>query len=95
MSNRVGTPKLMNAQQVLEREFLEIRAKLLELAASFDRLDRGEGDIIQDVRLGCIREGLEVLAGAGPGRAEAIQMIFSREYHPSWREEHGVSRRSG
>ncbi len=35
-------PTAMPAAEVLDREFLEIRAKILEIAASLDRLDRGE-----------------------------------------------------
>ena len=30
----------MNSEQILDREFLEIRAKILEVAAALDRLDR-------------------------------------------------------
>jgi hypothetical protein len=33
-------PIPLDATEVLNREFLEIRAKLLEIAAALDRLDR-------------------------------------------------------
>ena len=35
----------LSAPEVLSREFLEIRAKILEIAAAFDRLERAAGDV--------------------------------------------------
>ena len=83
-------PTPLPAPAVLDREFLEIRAKLLELAASFDRLDRGAGDVSADRRMDLIRRGLEILQSGETGRAEAIQLLFSREYAEDWRRTFGV-----
>ncbi len=80
----------MTADAVLDREFLEMRAKILELAASFDRLDRGEGGINDDRRMELIREALKLLEDPNAGRAEKIQLLFSREYSGSWRNEFGI-----
>ena len=77
----------MPAAAVLDREFLEIRAKLLEVAASFDRIDRGDGSVEGDPRMALYREALEVLLADEPERAERIQMIFSRQYEDNWRTE--------
>jgi hypothetical protein len=84
------TVTTMSAPAVLNREFLEIRAKLLELAASFDRLDRGDGSVADDPRMSRIRRALEVLQGDAPDRAEQIQLIFSREYDDDWRRQFGL-----
>ena len=78
------------APEVLNREFLEIRAKILELAAALDRLDRAEGDVGADLRMERIRRGLAVLADAGAGRAEKVQMIFSLAYQEGWQRESGT-----
>jgi hypothetical protein len=75
----------MSAKDILDREFLEIRAKILELAASFDRLDRADGSVARDPRMEKIARGIAVLQGADPCRAEHLQMIFSRDYDPDWR----------
>lgn len=80
----------MTAQQVLNREFLEIRAKILELAASFDRLDRCDGTVADDPRLSRIREALHALERLDRGRAEQVQMIFSQPYEENWPEKLGV-----
>ena len=76
----------MKAPDVLDREYLEIRAKILELAASFDRLGRGEGAIHGDPRLQQISEALDVLRAEMEDRAEQIQLIFSRPYDDEWQD---------
>lgn len=86
----MSNPAPMPSADVLDREFLEIRAKILELAASFDRLDRGDGSVRQDSRMKLIEAGLQALQQPGPDRAENIQMIFSREYDEKWRRDYGV-----
>lgn len=79
----------MNSNQIFSREFLEIRAKILEIAASLDRIERAEGEC-DDPRMKKIQEGLEILTGPDPDRAVAVQLLFSREYEESWRSEYGV-----
>ncbi len=80
----------MPAPAVLDREYLEIRAKILELAASLDRLDRGAGDVSDDPRMALIRRGFELLRDSDGQRAEQIQHLFSLEYDPQWRTEFGI-----
>ncbi|HEX7377077.1 MAG TPA: hypothetical protein VF278_08190 [Pirellulales bacterium] len=79
-------PIPLTAPQVLDREFLELRAKLLELAAGLDRIDRAAGDVEADPRLGKIEQALEVLGSDEPGRAEQVQMIFSLPFDQRWRD---------
>lgn len=87
MKSGGSSPQPLSAAHVLDREFLELRAKLLELAASLDRIERGAGSVAQDPRLEAFRQGLDVLVKGEPARAEAIQMIFSRPYQSKWQEE--------
>lgn len=77
----------MTASQVLDREYLEIRAKILELAASFDRLDRAEGVVANDPRLSLMREAIDVLQSDAEDRAEQIQLIFSLHYDDEWQKK--------
>ncbi len=76
------------AAEVFEREFLVLRGRLLEVAATLDRLDRAGGPPPQDPRTDQLRRSLEVLASAGPrtDRAEQVQLIFSLPYDPQWRK---------
>jgi hypothetical protein len=62
----------------LDREFLGIRCRLIELAASLDRIDRAGGPTADDPRMAQIRRSLEVLAAQAPDRAEQVQMVFSK-----------------
>ena len=84
-------PTPMPAAGVLDREFLEIRAKLLQVAASFDRIDRGAGSVEGDPRLALFREAMEMLLSERPNRAEEMQLIFSRQYDDSWQANLGVA----
>jgi hypothetical protein len=74
---------------VLEQEFLPLRAKILELAAGLDRLDRAVGDMPNDGRRERLARAIELLLKNDPNRAEQIQ-ILCREYDAAWRNKFGV-----
>ena len=86
-------PPLLSAPEVLNREFLEIRCKILELAAAFDRLERADGSVDEDPRLARLREALTAVLDQSSERAEQVQMIFSREYEENWQEKFKVGPR--
>lgn len=81
----VGSP--MSAQQVLEREFLEMRARVLKLAASLDRLDRSPAPAADAGQLQLIRDGIQILLSDGSDRAQRVQLLFSRPYSAQWPSE--------
>jgi hypothetical protein len=83
-------PPLLSAPEVLNREFLEIRCKILELAAAFDRLERADGSVDEDPRTARLREALTTLLEQSNDRAEQVQMIFSREYDDEWQAKFKV-----
>jgi hypothetical protein len=76
----------MPAAKSLDAFYLEARARLLDLAAILDRIDRGDGaaPVNTDARAVRLREGLQLLMQATPGRAEAVQRLFSLEYDADW-----------
>lgn len=78
-------PTATTKSDVLNREFLEVRAKILELAAALDRLDRAAGDLGDDPRTATIARGLAALDVNTAGRAATVQAIFSLPYDPQWR----------
>jgi len=80
--------------EVLGRDFLETRGRILELAGALDRLDRApaphhHGDH-PDRRLAQLRQAIEALLEPGPGRTETIQRLFSDEYDPHWQDDGGA-----
>jgi len=80
-------PTTLPAASVLDREFLAVRARLIDLAAVLDRIDRAEGSVDTDPRLAKIRRSLEVLAGDSPDRAQQVQIIFSLLYDENWQQK--------
>jgi len=77
-------PIPLDSHEVLNREFLEIRARLLQVAASLDRMDRAAGSVQDDGRVQGIQRALEILQAPGADRAEQIQLVFSRPYDADW-----------
>jgi len=75
----------MTAREVLDREFFEMRAKILQLGASFDRLERAEGELNQEQRIELLNQGIHILLDQKSNRAEKIQLLFSREYEENWK----------
>ena len=86
-------PPLLSAPEVLNREFLEIRCKILELAAAFDRLDRSDGSVEEDPRVARLREALSAVLDQTSDRAEQVQMIFSRTYEDDWQSKFKIAPR--
>lgn len=80
-------PSLQTATAVLDRHYIEIRHRLLDLAAGLDRIDRGRDHaaIADDPRLDRIRSALWLLNDGASDRAERVQLLFSEPYDPQWR----------
>jgi hypothetical protein len=75
---------MLNAQQTLERQFLEMRWRCLSLAADLDRVQRAAGGetASQDPRLQTLRKAIDILNEPQLGRAERVQMLFSDQTPP-------------
>ncbi|MAT69318.1 MAG: hypothetical protein CMJ58_07300 [Planctomycetaceae bacterium] len=75
-----------------ENEFLPVRAKLLEVAAALDRLDRGAGELDEAAaaRRALLVDAVQLLAqscdATHTDRAERLQLLFSRAYDADWRQ---------
>lgn len=65
----------MTRQEVLDLYFMEARAKLIDLAAFLDRVDRADGQ--DDFRIKGFRRALAELNGATPERARRILLSLS------------------
>lgn len=66
---------MLSKSQLLDLQFIDARARLIDLAAFLDRLDRhpGEGDI----RLRYFKEALPILQESRRDRAAAVLEKFS------------------
>jgi hypothetical protein len=65
----------MTRQQVLDLYFMEARAKLIDIAAFLDRMDRADGEA--DFRLQAFRQALRELDGADDQRARNVLLSLS------------------
>jgi len=77
-----------SAQDILDRHFLQVRCGLLDIAATLDRINRGEDAALlnQDERLESFQRALEILNDGGTDRAERIQILFSDPYVSGWNQ---------
>lgn len=86
---------LRNADAVIAESFLPNRAKLLEIAACLDRIDRfvaaGDGlSTDSQYKQTLVRQATEILLSDEDNRAAKLQHLFSREYEADWREQFGI-----
>jgi hypothetical protein len=65
----------MTRQDVLDLYFMENRAKLIDIAAFLDRVDRAGGPA--DFRLQAFRDAMRCLSDNAPGRARNVLMALS------------------
>ena len=65
----------MTRNELLDLYFMDARAKLIDLAAFLDRVDRGSGEA--DFRLAAFREAMKELAGDEPTRARDVLLSLS------------------
>lgn len=90
--------KQRSGETIVEESFLEVRAKLLEVAATLDRIDRcGDGQSLGKEaaeKREQIDQAIKIVSSHESGRAERLQKLFSREYELDWRVKMGVGNRS-
>ena len=65
----------MTRNELLDLYFMDSRAKLIDLAAFLDRVDRGTGEA--DFRLAAFRTALKELEGGQPTRAKDVLLSLS------------------
>ncbi len=65
----------MKREQVVDLYFMEARAKLIDLAAFLDRVDRAPG--ADDFRMTAFRQALQELPAANPDRAKRVLLGLS------------------
>jgi len=77
MNTQDGTCPLTQ-QQLIDAYFMEVRAKMLDVAAFLDRMDRSvDRNAEDDFRMLAMRQALQALCAGIAGRVYDIQMIFS------------------
>ena len=65
----------MTRQQLLDLYFIEVRAKLIDVAAFLDRVERAKGQA--DFRLGEFEKALGEVQAKSPDRAKRVLLALS------------------
>jgi len=81
-------PTFLTQQETLDMFFLEMRSRVLELAAGLDRLDfaHAESDPQRTAsRQDQLKHAVGALLDEAPQRTQRIQLIFSDPYDAAWR----------
>ncbi|MCG3131161.1 MAG: hypothetical protein FLDDKLPJ_01937 [Phycisphaerae bacterium] len=78
-------PGKLSAAAAIDRWHLELRNRILDIAAGMDRIDAATPPATDDPRLSRIREALRLLADDRGERAVRVQHVFSDPYDPGWR----------
>lgn len=65
----------MTRTDLLDLYFMDARSKLIDIAAFFDRIDRGMG--APDFRLEALRKALKALDSKEPNRAREVLLALS------------------
>ncbi|MEM9646536.1 MAG: hypothetical protein AAF989_16205 [Planctomycetota bacterium] len=79
-----------NGESILQESFLEMRAKLLEVAATLDRVESApdvDGAVSRSEQRRQISEAIAILGTSNPDRAKRLQHLFSRPYEADWRKK--------
>ena len=66
---------MLTKKELLDMQFIDARARLIDLAAFLDRLERHEG--ADDISLRYLKEALPILQEDRPDRAKAVLEKFS------------------
>jgi hypothetical protein len=66
---------MLNKKELLDLQFIDARARMIDIAAFLDRLDRHDGE--SDIRLKYYKAALPILLEDRPDRAKAVLEAFS------------------
>jgi hypothetical protein len=90
MPASTSTSRKRSAKQIVDAEYLLARSKILELAATLDRIDRGQATEDGSAERKMLEEAIKILQSLGPDRAERLQLLLSHPYDPQWRSQMGL-----
>ena len=71
------TPLPLDRNQVVDRYFLEHRAKVIDVAAFLDRVDRASGGEEEDFRVRGLRAAIGILLDGESDRARRVLEVLS------------------
>jgi len=82
-------PAKLTASDLLNRDFLEMRCRIIDVAAALDRIHRAGGadSVRSDPRWRQVADAVRLLVDGQPDRATRVQSLFSDSYDPNWQSK--------
>jgi hypothetical protein len=72
-----ATPPPLPKRAIVDRYFLEHRAKVIDIAAFLDRIDRAQGEGADDYRRAALEACCAILTDGKPDRARRVLELLS------------------
>jgi len=82
-----------SAQQIVAEDFMIARARIVELAATLDRIERATGDVDDSKNMQLLMQGMHILCDDEVEKAKRVQLLMSRQYDPQWQAQMSIERK--
>ena len=82
-----------SAEQIVSDEFMIARAKILELAATLDRIERATGDVDGSRPMQLLVQGMNILCDDEVEKVKRVQLLMSRQYEPQWQSDMAMEKK--
>ena len=82
-----------SAQQIVAEDFMIARAKIVELAATLDRIERATGNVDDSKNMQLLMQGMHILCDDEVEKAKRVQLLMSRQYDPQWQTQMSIERK--
>lgn len=82
-----------SAEQIVSDEFMIARAKILELAATLDRIERATGDVDGSRPMQLLVQGMNILCDDEVEKVKRVQLLMSRQYEPQWQSHMAMEKK--
>ena len=82
-----------SAEQIVSDEFMIARAKILELAATLDRIERATGDVDGSRSMQLLVQGMNILCDDEVEKVKRVQLLMSRQYEPQWQSHMAMEKK--
>ena len=82
-----------SAQQIVAEDFMIARARIVELAATLDRIERASGNVDDSKNMQLLMQGMNILCDDEVEKAKRVQLLMSRHYDPEWQTQMAIERK--
>ncbi len=82
-----------SAEKIIADDFMIARAKIVELAATLDRIERAQGEIADSNQMQLLMQGMHILCDDEIEKTKRVQLLMSRQYDPQWQAQMSIAKK--